>query len=134
MADDRDVWRGKEGWGDFGSEGGWSGHAGLGGAGGCFDQDGSRVGLLEVRLDLPGLRSLKEKRGGVKGLLERIRHRFQVSAAEVGALDQWQTAHLGFALVGNETAHVQSRLQKVVAFIEDNGPGHLVDYRLEMVT
>ncbi|MBF0165384.1 MAG: DUF503 domain-containing protein [Magnetococcales bacterium] len=93
-----------------------------------------RVGILEVRLELPGVRSLKEKRGIVKSLLERIRHRFEVACAEVDELDRWDGAGLGFAAVGNETGTVQSRLQKVANFIEDDGETVMVDYRLEIVT
>ncbi|MEO5345882.1 MAG: DUF503 domain-containing protein [Magnetococcus sp. YQC-9] len=93
-----------------------------------------RVGVLEVRLELPGVRSLKEKRGIVKSLLERIRHRFEVACAEVGELDRWDGAGLGFAAVGNEVAVVQSRLQKVANFIEDEGETVMIDYRLEIVT
>ncbi|MBF0212647.1 MAG: DUF503 domain-containing protein [Magnetococcales bacterium] len=93
-----------------------------------------RVGVLEVRLDLPGVRSLKEKRSIVKGLLERIRHRFEVAAAEVDELDRWDGAGLGFAAVANEVATVQSRLQKVTSYIETEGACVMVDYRVEMVT
>ncbi|MBF0341267.1 MAG: DUF503 domain-containing protein [Magnetococcales bacterium] len=93
-----------------------------------------RVAVLEVRLELPGVRSLKEKRGIVKGLLERIRHRFEVSAAEVDELDRWDGAGLGFAAVGNEVAALQSRLQKVASFIDGDGAGVMVDYRVEIVT
>ncbi|MBF0418349.1 MAG: DUF503 domain-containing protein [Magnetococcales bacterium] len=93
-----------------------------------------RVGVLEVRLEIPGVRSLKEKRGVVKSLLERIRHRFEVACAEVDELDRWDGAGLGFAAVGNEVATVQSRLQKVVNFIENEGEAVMIDYRLEIVT
>ncbi|MBF0294230.1 MAG: DUF503 domain-containing protein [Magnetococcales bacterium] len=92
-----------------------------------------RVVVLEVRLELPGLRSLKEKRGVVKGLLERIRHRFDVAAAEVEGMDRPEQAGLGFAAVGNEVAALQSRLQKVVDFIDASGEGVLSDYRVEIV-
>ncbi|MBF0628579.1 MAG: DUF503 domain-containing protein [Magnetococcales bacterium] len=92
-----------------------------------------RVGVLEVRLELPGVHSLKEKRGIVKGLIERIRHRFEVAAAEVDQLDRWDGAGLGFAAVGNEVAVVQSRLQKVASYIETDCEGIMVDYRVEII-
>ncbi|NGZ05741.1 MAG: DUF503 domain-containing protein [Magnetococcales bacterium] len=92
------------------------------------------VGVLEVRLALPGVRSLKEKRGLIKGLVERIRHRFEVAGAEVEVMDRWDEAGLGFAAIGNAVAVVQGRLQKVVNFIETDGAGILVDYRVEIVT
>ncbi|MBF0160923.1 MAG: DUF503 domain-containing protein [Magnetococcales bacterium] len=92
------------------------------------------VAVLEVRLDLPGVRSLKEKRGIVKSLLERLRHRFQVAVAEVAHQDHWQTAGLGVAAIGNDVAVLQGWMQKVVQFIETDGSGVVVvDFRLEFL-
>ncbi|MBF0427659.1 MAG: DUF503 domain-containing protein [Magnetococcales bacterium] len=93
-----------------------------------------RVGVLEVHLELPGVHSLKEKRSVIKGLLEKIQHRFQVAAAEVEEMDRTDGAGLGFAAVGNEVGVLQSRLQKVVSFIDTSGQGVLVDYRVEILT
>lgn len=92
-----------------------------------------RVVVMEVRLDVPGVRSLKEKRGIVKSVLERIRNRFQVAAAEVAHQDHWQTAGLGFAAVGNDAAVLQGRMQKVVQFMETNAAGVVVDFRVEFL-
>lgn len=91
------------------------------------------VVTMAVRLDLPGVHSLKEKRGIVKSLLERVRNRFHMAVAEVGHQDHWQTATLGFAAVGNEVGVLQSRMQKVVHFIEADAAGVVVDFRVEFL-
>ncbi|MBF0143877.1 MAG: DUF503 domain-containing protein [Magnetococcales bacterium] len=92
-----------------------------------------RIGLLELTLHLPGVRSLKEKRGIVKGLLARVRQRFEVSAAEVAYQDQWQSVGLGVALVGNEVGPLQGRLRQVVRFCEMNGEVVVGDYHIEVL-
>ena len=46
------------------------------------------VGLLTLEIYIPGLGSLKEKRGTIKPILARIRHDFNVSAAEIEDMDQ----------------------------------------------
>ncbi len=79
------------------------------------------------------MRSLKEKRGIVKSLLDRVRHRFQVAVAEVDHQDHWQTAGLGFAAIGNEVAVLQSRLQAVVQFVETDAAGVVVDFQVEFL-
>lgn len=91
------------------------------------------VAVMELHLDLSGVRSLKEKRGIVKGVLARVRHRFQVAVAEVTYQDHWQAAGLGFAAIGNDVAVLQSRLQKVVHFIEADAAGVVVDFRVEFL-
>lgn len=92
-----------------------------------------RIGILELHLDLPGLHSLKEKRGIIKTLLNRVRNDFQVAAAEVAHQDLWQSAGLGFAAIGNDAAALQSRLHKVVNAIEAGGYGVVVDFRIDVI-
>lgn len=94
---------------------------------------GFHVAILQLRLHLPGVGSLKEKRSIVKSLLERIRQRFPVSAAEVEELDRWQGAGLGFAVVGNDVPVLQRLLGQVVAFVEGDGRSIVADYRIEII-
>ncbi|MBF0308796.1 MAG: DUF503 domain-containing protein [Magnetococcales bacterium] len=91
------------------------------------------VGILQVRLDLPGVRSLKEKRSIVRRLLSRVKEHFEISAAEVAHMDLWNTSGLGFAMVGNEAGPLQSRLREVVSFIEREHLGAVADYRVEVI-
>jgi uncharacterized protein len=72
---------------------------------------------IEVKLHLPQVRSLKEKRGVVRPLVEGCRHRFKVAAAEVGQQDRWQAAELGFCTVGPSEGHVGQVLDAVERFI-----------------
>ncbi len=92
-----------------------------------------RIGIMELRLNLPGVHSLKQKRGIVKSLLAQSRNRFQVAAAEVAHQDHWRTAGLGFALVGNDASLLQSRLAKLLDFIENGGQGVVADYQVEIL-
>ncbi len=85
------------------------------------------VGVLRVALALPYNDSLKGKRAVVKSLLERAKHRFQVSAAEIEAHDAHRRAVLGFAIVSNDGRHAQSVLDKVVSFIAGAGEAQIID-------
>ncbi len=76
------------------------------------------VGVLQVDLSIPGAFSLKDKRSVVKGLLERLRRQFGVSAAEVDHQDTWNRAALGIAFVANERRRAESQLQHVLNVME----------------
>ena len=89
------------------------------------------TGILEIRLMVREARSLKDKRRVIKGLRDRIRNRFNVSIAEVGALDSRQQAVLGVAAVGNEQQFVNSVLSSVINHISANTKAQLVDYEME---
>ncbi len=55
-----------------------------------------------LTLHLPAAQSLKEKRSTVRSLVERLRGRLQLSAAEVGLQDSVQQAQIGFAVVSGD--------------------------------
>jgi uncharacterized protein YlxP (DUF503 family) len=78
------------------------------------------VGAAIVRLRLPAARSLKDKRQVVKSIVERIKGRFNVSAAEIGAQELWQVAEIGIACATNQFGHAEDVLRTVVAYIEES--------------
>jgi uncharacterized protein YlxP (DUF503 family) len=77
------------------------------------------VGAAAVEIHIHGSRSLKEKRGVVRSITQRVRNRFNLAVSEVGGHDRWQTALLGLAAVGHEEVPVRRVLDKAVAFIEE---------------
>lgn len=77
------------------------------------------VAARRLELRLPGCRSLKEKRGRLRGRLERVRG-LGVSAAEVADHDLWNVATVGFTTVDAGSAEAQRRLDLAVAVSEDS--------------
>jgi uncharacterized protein YlxP (DUF503 family) len=72
---------------------------------------------LELDLHLPACRSLKAKRSVVKPIVEGLRHRFSVAAAEVDHQDQWQRTVIGVAVVASTPSHVVEVLDEVERFV-----------------
>jgi uncharacterized protein len=64
--------------------------------------------------------SLKEKRRVLKSLIDRLRHRFNVSVAEIGDHDLWQRASIGVACVGHEQRYTQQVIDRVASTIRRN--------------
>ena len=92
------------------------------------------VGTCVVKLRLPENGSLKGKRQVSRSIIERVKNRFNVSIAEVGDQDRWQTLTLGVSCVSNSGPHANEILSKVVNFIENNKfDAELVDYEIEIV-
>jgi len=63
------------------------------------------VAIVRLELHIPASRSLKEKRAALRPIVEGIRHRFQLSVAEVGYQDKWQRALVGMAVVSDSYGH-----------------------------
>ena len=57
--------------------------------------------------------SLKDKRHVVKGLKERLRHKFNVSVAEIDYQDLWQRALVAVVTVSPDHDHGERVLQTV---------------------
>jgi uncharacterized protein len=92
------------------------------------------IGLCTLELHLPGLQSLKEKRGIIKSMLARLHNTFNVSAAEVDYLDSWQSALIAIVTVSNSTPHVQQVMGNTVKWIEANFPdAYIVRQEIEIL-
>ena len=90
------------------------------------------VGVLRVDLAVYESHSLKDKRRVIKALKDRLAQRFNVSVAEVDALDSRQRAVLGLAVVGTDTAFVHRCLDTMVDFIRSQPRASLIDSRREI--
>ena len=92
------------------------------------------IGILRIELYLAGARSLKDKRQVLKGLIQRVKSRYNnVSISEVDSLDLWQKATIGISFVSNETAYVNSVLDQVTGFIDSTGLVSLGERDFEII-
>ncbi len=91
------------------------------------------IGVLQAELTVMGSVSLKDKRRVIKGLKDRLANKYNVSVAEVDALDSRQRAVLGLAMVANESRFVESCLSKIVDQLRLARDTCLVDYRIELM-
>ena len=76
------------------------------------------VGAAVVEIQIHASHSLKQKRGVVRSIVQRVRNRFNLSVAEVGGQDTWQRAVLGLACAGGDPVRVRQQLDQAVDFIE----------------
>jgi uncharacterized protein YlxP (DUF503 family) len=92
------------------------------------------IGVCTLELSLPEPASLKEKRSVIKAICNRLHREFNVSAAEVGYHDAWQSALLGVTLVATDAGYVQTRLHGLAAWLENARPDiDVVGARVELI-
>mgnify|MGYP001575690744 CR=1 FL=1 len=91
------------------------------------------VGTGQITFRLFGVSSLKAKRKIVKSIIRRIDNTFNVSVAEVDLNDSHDWAKIGFAAVGNETARVNSKLDKIIGFADNLGLAMISDSEIEII-
>jgi uncharacterized protein len=71
------------------------------------------IGVLTLEIRVENSHSLKEKRHVVKSLKDRLRHKFNVSVAEIDYQDLWQRALIAAVTVTSSQAHGELVLQTV---------------------
>jgi uncharacterized protein YlxP (DUF503 family) len=91
------------------------------------------VGTGLITLRLHDCRSLKSKRKIVKSMINRLRNNFNASIAEVGSNDIYQKAEIGFSLIGNDAAFVNSKIDKLFNMAEDLGLAEIIDSQMEII-
>ncbi len=92
------------------------------------------VGLLTIELYIPGITSLKEKRGVVKPLLARLRKEFNVSVAEAEDQDQLGHTVVAVAAVSPSADYVHGLLTRVAESVTEwRLDAELVDYQIELL-
>lgn len=91
------------------------------------------VGAAAVEIHVHGSQSLKQKRGVVRSISQRVRNRFKLSVAEVGGQDTWQRAVLGLAAAGSDPVRIRAVLEQAARFIEEMHLAEVLHVDVEIV-
>ena len=91
------------------------------------------IGTGRIVLYAEWVHSLKEKRMVVKSLIDKVKHRFNVSIAEIESLDLHQSIVIGIACVSNSTRHANSSIQNVMDYIEQNTDALVESSQIEIL-
>jgi len=77
------------------------------------------IGVLTLELRIETSHSLKEKRHVVQSLKDRLRHKFNVSVAEIANQDLWQRATVAAVTVSSDRVNAE----KVLLGVEEEAAG-----------
>ncbi|MCK5515002.1 MAG: DUF503 domain-containing protein [Deltaproteobacteria bacterium] len=91
------------------------------------------VGICCLDLRISENNSLKGKRRILKRIIERVKHKFNVSIAEVGNHDLWQSSKIGFCMVGNDKRFINSALDKIIYFVEEINTAEITKSDIEII-
>lgn len=90
------------------------------------------IGSCVIYFTAEWCNSLKEKRMVVKSIIEKAKHKFNISIAEVGKQDIHKSIVIGFACVTNEVRHADEIIENVLNYIERNTDAVIDDVEREI--
>ena len=90
------------------------------------------VSCCSIKFLLHGNRSLKEKRRIVRSLKDRLKNNFNVSVAEIGDQNIWQSLHMGIVAVNSDPKYLEGQTRKLVDFIEKMHLAEMTDCQTQI--
>jgi len=85
------------------------------------------VSMIQIIFEIPDIDNIKEKRRIIKSVMEKLRRRYHMSAAEVDLQDSLSFAQIGGALVSNSKTFGETVLRKAFNMIEKETPVRIQD-------
>ncbi|MCD9153607.1 DUF503 domain-containing protein [Aeromicrobium duanguangcaii] len=92
------------------------------------------VGWIEFDLRLGDVHSLKEKRAIVRPVVNELRRRFSLSAAETDSVDLYRRAGIGGSLVSIDRAHVVEVLDAVERWMAERPEIEILEAHRHLTT
>ena len=83
--------------------------------------------MIQIIFEIPDIDNIKEKRRVIKSVMEKMRRRFHMSAAEIDLQNSLTFAQIGGALVSNSRVHGETVLRKAFDMIEKETPVRIQD-------
>lgn len=84
------------------------------------------VGVLTVRVEMPWVTNLKEKRALVRPVVERLKARYPLTVARLDGLDAHDWEVIGVATLSNDYGWVEETLRMAADFIAREGEYRIV--------
>ena len=88
------------------------------------------VSMIQIIFEIPDVTNIKEKRRVIKSIIDKMRRRFHMSAAEIDLQDSLSFSQIGGALVSNSRNFGESVLQKAFVMIEKETPVRIQDMKI----
>ena len=92
----------------------------------------TKIGLLRGYFHIDEAQSLKQKRQVMRSIKERHSHQFNDAVAEIGSNALWQAGELAVVTVAHAHQFVDSMLQKINNFFEEELPIRVIEGRIEI--
>jgi len=85
----------------------------------------------KITFYIPFATSLKDKRQVCRSIIDKARHRFNASVAEVDTQDVHQTLTIGVAVTSGDATHAKNVLEEIIRYMEDHPEAELREVELD---
>ena len=90
------------------------------------------VSCCSIKFFLHGNCSLKEKRRIVRSLRDRLKNKLNISIAEIGHQDIWQSLHMGVLAINSGPKYLEGQTRKLLSTIEKMHLAEIIDCQIQI--
>jgi hypothetical protein len=90
------------------------------------------IGVLQFTIEIAYATSLKDKRGVLNSLRDRLRRMYNISIAEIDDQEEHTVATLGITAAGSDIPQLNGLLDRIVNALQDWRDASLLDHRIEI--
>lgn len=90
------------------------------------------VGVLTLRVEMPWVGNLKEKRAMIRPVVERLKSRFPLTVARLDGLNAHDWEVIGVATLSNDYQWVQETLKMAADYIAAEGEYQITEESVEI--
>ncbi|GAA0084276.1 DUF503 domain-containing protein [Clostridium sp. MB05] len=92
-----------------------------------------RVLVMSINLRASWVHSLKEKRMVVRSITQKLKNKFNISVSEISDQDIHQSIVIGISGICATNAQVDSTMENIINFIEENTDAELIKIDKEVI-
>src|SRR4051812_16703188 len=92
------------------------------------------IAILQFHMTIDGATSLKDKRGVVRSIKDKLHKQHMVAVAEVDDLDTWNLATMGLVACNRSHDYLQEQMQAIIKKLETHPDARLADHALEIIS
>jgi len=88
------------------------------------------VSMIQIIFEIPDVSNIKEKRRVIKSIMDKMKRRFHMSAAEVDLQESLSFCQIGGAIVSNSRTFGETVLQKAFTMMEKENSVRIQDMKI----
>jgi len=93
------------------------------------------IGILTVKISLPLMETIKEKRNVVRSIKDMVRKKFNVSVAEITDNEKLDNnSIISIVSVSNDINYIKSNLSNIINLIENHFSSLIVSHNTDILT
>ncbi|MEA1974534.1 MAG: DUF503 domain-containing protein [Bacillota bacterium] len=89
--------------------------------------------LINIKLRLYAVNSLKEKRSIIKSIIEKLKNKYNISISEIEYQNMHRESRIGIVAISSSFIFLEKEFDKIIKFIDGDPRIEIIDIERERI-